>query len=391
MTRHAPWLLHVLLCSATLAGSGCLSSQRGAEQRWALERERSAGPAVLVQWTLDLVAPFTGAYVPVEPASPATDASTGRVYVGTTLGQLFAFDAGGRQLYRIDAKSGIEAQPVVDSVHDALYAATVRGDVLALHAQDGSPRWTASAGAPISQPGLLSSDALYLVADDDSVVALSRSDGTVLWRYHREPHEGLSIAGHAGLVEAGGKLITAFGDGAVVALDASDGRVLWETDTSVDLGDTDAMRRFTDVDTTPAIAGDIVYVASFSGGLYGLELASGTVHTHEADLHGITAITATQDALLLSSADDGVVCLDLPGLTLRWRHAVPRGAPGRTEVHGDNVYVAESLGALLALSLADGHETGRLESAHGFTSAPAFSGRRGFALSNAAKLYAFNF
>ena len=178
---------------------------------------------------------------------------------------------------------------------------------------------------------------------------------------------------------------------AVAALDAGDGRVLWEVDTAGDLEDLDVTRRFVDVDTTPAVVDGIVYVASFSGGLYGLELETGTVRVHENQLKAITAITGTPDALILSSAQDGVVCLDLPGLTPRWQHAIHHGAPGRTDIQGDTIYVAESLGALLALSLADGQETGRIHTAHGVTAPPTLGGRRGFVLSNAATLYAFSY
>jgi outer membrane protein assembly factor BamB len=380
-----------LICLALLAIAGCVTHTPPRDVRFTGDPERGAGPGVLVRWTLDLAPPFTGAYVPVEQATPGVDAVNDRVYTGSTRGKLIALNLSGHPVYSVDAGAGIEAQPVSDPARGEVYVSTVRGGVLALRGADGSQRWKAEVGASISQPGLLSSDALYVVTDEDSVIAFSRSDGSVLWRYRREPHEGFVIAGHAGLTNAGGKLLTGFGDGTVVALDASDGRVIWETDTSVDLVDVESTQRFVDVDTTPAVAGDLVYIASFTGGLYALELATGTVHAHEGDLHGVTGVTATTDALILSSAEAGVVCLELPQLSVRWRHRVDRGAPGKTQVQGDNVYFAESLGALLALSLADGREMGRLESAHGFTAPPSFEGRVGFALSNAAKLFSFSY
>ena len=178
-------------------------------------------------------------------------------------------------------------------------------------------------------------------------------------------------------------------DGVVVALDTSDGRLLWESDTSVDLEDLDPTRRFTDVDTTPLVVDDVVYVASFSGGLYALELDSGSVRAHEGALRGVTGLTATADSLVVSSAERGVVCLDLPGLSLRWQRTLAGGAPSQPLVRGDRVYVAESLGALLALALADGSELGRLQTRHGFTAPAMLDAHRGFALSNAGMLYAF--
>jgi outer membrane protein assembly factor BamB len=390
------WVSAVAGCAASVAvgAAGCAAtsrSRRTMDLQWVDKSGKGAGPGVLVRWALPFAPPFTGPYLPVERAAPGIDARSGRVYAGSTRGELWALDASGRKLYAVKAQAGIEAQPTVDEGRDEVYVATVRGTLFALRGGDGSERWKAELGAPVSQPGLLSEDAIYIVTDEDAVMALSRTDGSVLWRYRREPHEGFAISGHAGLNRVGNKLLTGFGDGAVVALDAGDGRLLWATDTSLDLEDLDSTRRFTDVDTTPVVVGDLVYAASFSGGLYGLELSTGTVRSHEGELRGVTSITATDTALLLSSAEAGVVCIDLPSLTLRWRHAIERGAPGKTEVRGPNVYVAESLGALLALRVTDGQELGRLETAHGITAAVSFEGRRGFALSNAGTLFAFTY
>jgi outer membrane protein assembly factor BamB len=354
-------------------------------------RSRSAGPAVAMRWSRDLAIPMTGNYIPVERAAPAVDLLRERLYVGSTRGLLWALSTDGRELYRYQAGAAIEAQPVVDEARGEVYVATVRGTIAALRGEDGELRWKADAGAAISQPVLLAKDALYVVTDEDAVLALSRADGSVLWRYRRESREGFSISGHAGLTAVDNKVVAAFDDGNVVALDAGDGRVIWEVDTAVDLEDLDVTRRFVDVDTTPAIADGIVYVASFSGGLYGLELETGTVRVHEDQLKGITAITATRDALIVSSAQDGVICLDRPALTPRWQHVIGHGAPGRAEVHGDAVYVAESLGAVLALALSDGQEIGRIHTAHGVTAPPTLAGHRGFVLSNAATLYAFTY
>jgi outer membrane protein assembly factor BamB len=373
---------------ASILSTSCAGAGRTDYSWFDGTRGRPSG-SLAVRYSLDLM-PEGGGYIPVERAAPGLDPIGGRFYVGSTRGFLWAFDADGRERYRYDAGAAIEAQPVIDPRTGEVYAATVRGTLLALQGESGEAHWKAEAGAAISQPVLLTKDAVYAVTDEDAVLAFARKDGSVLWRYRREAREGFLIAGHAGLALADNRVLAGFDDGAVVALDASDGRVLWETDTSLDLEDMDPTRRFTDVDTTPAVVDDTVYVASFSGGLYGLELATGTVRSHEGQLKGITGITATRDALLLSSAETGVLCLDLPMLSPRWQRKV-HGAPGKTEVRDDTVYVAESLGAFLALSLADGRELGRIQTAHGITGQAALSGRRGFVLSNAATLYAFTY
>ena len=399
MKRAAPRVLGGVVCAAGIGfglwfGSslaGCGTQTRTADFRGFDGRvTASAGPALAVRWTLPLFTDLGGRYIPVEQASPAVDPRRGRVYVGSTRGTLWALDASdGRKLYGHDAGSAIEAQPTVDPERDEVYAVSVRGVVLALRGKSGAQRWKADVQSSVSQPGKLSADALYIATDEDSVVALSRTDGSVLWRYKRERSEGFAIVGHAGIAVADTTVITGFGDGVVVALDASDGRVRWELDTATDLEDLDPTRRFPDIDTTPAIAGDVVYVASFSGGLYGIELATGALRHQDSSVHAVTGLTATQDALIVSSAEHGVVCLDLPGLTPRWRYKPHRGAPGATHAEHGRVYVAESLGALVSLSLADGHEVGRLQTDHGFTAPAILDGHRGFALSNAGTIYAF--
>ena len=87
-------------------------------------------------------------------------------------------------------------------------------------------RWRSSAGGPVRSAPVLSRDAVYVVTESDGVVAFSRASGEQLWDHRREPTDGFHIAGHAGLVLTGDKLLTAFSDGVVSAFDARDGRVL---------------------------------------------------------------------------------------------------------------------------------------------------------------------
>jgi outer membrane protein assembly factor BamB len=313
------------------------------------------------------------------------------VYVGSTRGVLWALTPNGKRVYRHQTVSAIEAQPVIDSQRDELYALTVTGDIEALRASDGSPRWTATVGGTLTQSGLLRDDALYVVTEDEAVTAVARVDGSILWRYRREPRSGFSIAGHAGLTLAGRRLLAAFGDGSVVALDASDGRVLWETDTSIDLGEIEDSRRFVDVDTTPTIAGGLVYIASFLGGVYVLSLETGSVEQQLDEPGAVVDISVTRDALLLSSAESGLLCLNLPDLTPRWRRVVGRGAAVNARVEGDIAYVTESRGALLAVDLKNGRELGRIETGHGLSAPPTLDQGRGFVLSNAGRLFAFSY
>jgi outer membrane protein assembly factor BamB len=390
MTRGA-WPVGLAL-GVLAAAAGCATHQ--ADYSWVDgTNARDAGSSTMrVRWTYDLVPELEGASIPVQGSTAAFDLPAKRVFVGAAEGSVWALGLDGRRLYKRKVEEGIEAPPVLDDAGTEVYLASVAGTLYALKKDDGSELWHVPAGGPVSSAPLLTEDALYVATDTDHVIALARSNGEVLWRYKRDPTEGFAIAGHAGLSRDGRRIFAGFSDGAVVALDASDGHVLWQIDTSEDLIDLEEnSKRFRDVDTTPVIVEDRIYVASFSGGLYALDAATGTLRMRNESLIGITAIQKARDALILSSADLGLICLDVPGDTPRWIHPIERGSAGQPAVAGETIYVAESLGALLAVSLADGREIGRVESAQGFTGQPSLAAGHGFILSNAGRVYAFSY
>jgi outer membrane protein assembly factor BamB len=238
---------------------------------------------------------------------------------------------------------------------------------------------------------VLTDDAVYVVADSDVLTAIARENGEALWRYRRDAPEGFYVSGHAGLTLTPERVLAGFTSGVVVALDPADGSLLWERDTSVELeAPADGPPRFADVDTTPLVMGDTVYVASFAGGLYSLELASGSVRWRDEEMTGVIAIEPAGDRLLvLSSGDLGVVCFDRIDRETIWRKQIPRGAPAEPVVADDLVLVGESQGGFVTLALQTGDELGRIETGHGFTARPSVVAGRGFVMSNGGTLYAF--
>lgn len=351
---------------------------------------RESGRAFAMRWIRDLQT--GGPYVPVELAAPIGAPQLDRVYIGSTSGELFALDSFGKPVFKHKAKAAIEAPVTLDAARGELYATSVDGSVAALDATTGAVRWQITVEEAISQRGLLSPDALYLVTDLDTVVAINRADGALLWRYRRvERPEGFAIVGHAALGLAERRIIAAFGDGVVAALDPGDGRVIWELDTSLDVPELDETQRYLDVDTTPAIVDGVAYIASFSGGLYGIDVKTGTVRQHESQIKSVTGVTTDGAVLIVTSAEQGVLCLELPSLGPLWRWNVRQGAPGVPVIAAGQVFVPESQDGLIALDLTSGRERGRLHTAHGITTPASLADGQGFVLSNAGRLYAFTY
>ena len=335
-------LILVALAYLLLVFVGACASTSTADFTWFDgTRHRESGPAFAMRWIKDLQP--GGPYVPVELAAPVGAAELDRVFIGSTTGELYALDSFGKPAFKHVAKAPIEAPITLDVARGELYAASVDGNVEALDATTGTTRWQVSVDESISQRGLLSPDALYLVTDRDTVVAINRADGALLWRYRRADRpEGFAIVGHAALALADRRILAAFGDGVVAALDPGDGRVIWELDTSLDVPELDETQRYLDVDTTPAVVDGVAYVASFSGGLYGIDVRTGTVRQHESQLKSIAGVATDGHVLVVASAEQGVLCLELPSLAPLWRWKVRKGAPGVPIIAAGHVFVPES-------------------------------------------------
>jgi len=339
-----------------------------------------------VRWSRQLTDRAEARFLPVQLSSAEFDLQRRRVYIGTTEGNLFAYTEKGERLYFYDAGAQIESKPAVDGVSGEMYFASVDGMVHAL-TLSGEPRWkTKLIGAVRTQP-LVTPDAIYLVAENDSITALARDDGRILWTYEKEPVEEITIAGHAGLLLEEGRLYAAFTDGAVAAINPADGRLFWEMETALDVERRPGnVPQFLDVDTTPVLVRGSLYVASFTAGLYALNPANGSVEWREADFQGVTGIAAAGRMLVISSARRGVSLLDLRSREVQWERAPERGAPTPPIVtETGTVIYGETQGSLLALSLSDGREIARAEGGAGFSATPSVAGDMGGALSNGGR------
>jgi len=387
-------VLMLLACGLQACGGG---HARVAPAYPSADPHDAAPPATAplqVRWTLPLIPPFSGRYIPVERGGAVADMQRGLVFATSSDGRLWTLGPDGKKLRHHDMGAPIEVPPVYDSASDTVWAVAITGQIQAVAGRTGEVRWTVDVGEPVSTPVQLSDDAIYLVTDNDMVVAISRADGDLLWRRPAELDavSELSIAGQAGLLLTDGMVFTGRTDGRIVALDASDGRELWHVDTALDLDTQSEPSRFHDVDTRPVLVGERLYVASFAAGLYVLDPMTGEVLDRHAGFTGVTSIGADNHSLVLASAEQGLICLDINSMTQRWTRAPERirGAMGTPQVVDGQVFVGESLGALFVLDLGDGHEMARLESAHGYTAAPHLGDHRvGFILSNAAELLTF--
>ncbi|NNE19272.1 MAG: hypothetical protein HKN10_12430, partial [Myxococcales bacterium] len=102
--------------------------------------ERPGEGGFNVRWSKQLTDRWEARFLPVELSSAEFDVERKRVFIGTSEGNMFAFELSGRRLFFYDAGAQIEAKPAVDSASGEVYFPAVDGTVHALTVS-GASKW----------------------------------------------------------------------------------------------------------------------------------------------------------------------------------------------------------------------------------------------------------
>ncbi len=225
-----------------------------------------------IRWTV-----HTGASVRSSPA-----VTSDRVYIGSDDGTLYALDRKrGRIIWRFAAGGAVAASPAV--AEGLVVAATLPGRIFALDAKTGALRWSLHTGAALplntspaggwdiyaSSP-VVAGGMVVIGAPDGAVRALELRTGRLRWKVQT----GGRVRGTPAV--GGQTAVVGSWDGRVYALDLGTGATRWVHHTIGDTLDSRAAgfdRRA--LQSSPAIAGGMVFIGSRDGGLYGLDLATG--------------------------------------------------------------------------------------------------------------------
>jgi len=130
-----------------------------------------------------------------------------------------------------------------------------------------------------------------------------------------------------------------------------------------------------EVRSTPALAGQTLYVGSYDSNLYALNALKGTLQWKFATDGGICGTPVLHDDLVIFGSEDHTVyALDVKEKRVRWRYAT--GSPVRSSptVHGDRVYIGSDDGHLYALNAVTGVEVWKMKTWMPIRSTPAVGG-----------------
>jgi outer membrane protein assembly factor BamB len=149
------------------------------------------------------------------------------------------------------------------------------GRVIAREADTGKVRWVAKVSSEVLAAPRAGNGVTVVRTGDGRLVGLDSQTGKELWAYDRTVPT-LSLRGVAAPVIDGDLVFAGFDNGRFAAFDVRTGRLVWESPLAVPSGRSD-LERMVDVDAEPIVAGTVVYVASFQGGVTALSIVDGQI------------------------------------------------------------------------------------------------------------------
>lgn len=264
----------------------------------------------------------------------------------------------GELFWEVEIDMPISSGPVID--RDLLFVGTSKADILALSTLTGEAIWKQRVSSEVLALPVVANDKLLIRCTDGKDIALNRDDGRQLWAVeHTIP--ALSIRGEGSPVVVGDSVIIGYANGKLVAIDLLDGAHIWETSIAIPRGRSE-VERLTDINGTPIIKDDTIFVSSFKSGVNAVTPIDGDVLWRNELISANQGLSADTSYLYLSDASSDVWQLDQRNGASYWKqtdlHQRQLSVP---VVYEDYVVVGDFEGYLHWLSKIDGRLLGRIE------------------------------
>jgi outer membrane protein assembly factor BamB len=234
---------------------------------------------------------------------PAVD--DGVVFAASHKGEVVALALkNGQRRWRKDLKLPLSGGPAAGFGMVVLGAS--KGQIVALDEKTGQELWRTRVNGELLSAPAIAEKIVAVRSVDGKLHGLDSATGKELWAVEQQVPR-LSLRGTAIPVIAKDMVISGFDNGKVMAVSLDKGDTVWDTALASPHGKTE-LERLVDIDSTVQVAGDNVYAVGFQGRVAMLALDSGQIWWAH-DMSSYRGLAVQDDTLYVSTADGSVVAL----------------------------------------------------------------------------------
>jgi outer membrane protein assembly factor BamB len=183
---------------------------------------------------------------------------------------------------------------------------TSKGDIIALDAATGNDRWRSHVNSELLSAPAIGETAVVMRSVDGRLHGFNAATGKALWQVEQQVPR-LSLRGTAVPVIAKELAISGFDNGKVMAVSLTNGDTVWDTALASPHGRTE-LDRLVDVDSAVRVVGDDVFATGFQGRTAMLALDSGQIWWAH-DMSSYRGMSADSENLYVTQSDGAVVAL----------------------------------------------------------------------------------
>jgi outer membrane protein assembly factor BamB len=279
------------------------------------------------------------------------------VYAAGASGSVSGFDAArGTVVTRFDAGQRINGG-VGAGADGMVLLGTSRGEVLAFD-RSGKSLWKAQVSGEVLAPPAVLEGIVVVRVGDGRVYGLDASNGRQKWIYQRSAPP-LSVRTHAGVTAARGAVFVGFPGGRLVGISLSNGNVGWEAVVALPRGTTE-LERVADITSWPVLDGQQVCAVAYQGRVACFDAARGTP-VWARDVSSVAGLAIDERNVYVTDDKNAVVGLDKANGASLWRQdkLAGRNVSGPLAL-GRYVIVGDVEGYVHVMSRDDGSFVARI-------------------------------
>ena len=221
----------------------------------------------------------------------------------------------GKRVWLKKLKLPLSAGPAVG--YGLVVVGSTKGTILALDAATGQERWRTRVNSELLSAPAIGEKVVVMRSEDGKLHGLDSTNGKELWSVEQQVPR-LSLRGTAIPVIAKEVAISGFDNGKVMAVNLNTGDTVWDTALATPHGRTE-LDRLVDVDSAVRIVGDNVFAAGYQGRTAMLALDSGQVWWAH-DMSSYRGLSVDGENLYVTEADGVVVALRQRDGSELWRN-----------------------------------------------------------------------